>query len=47
MVRAYYLSQQDPDDPQAHWLRAETETIHAAFVNGRAASRGRLDPSRE
>ena len=48
MVRAYYLSQQDPaDDPQAHWHRAETETIHAAFVNGRAASRGRLDPSRE
>ncbi len=48
MVRAYYLSQQDEeDDPQTHWLRAEAETIRAAFLNGRAAPRARLDPSRE
>lgn len=48
MVRAYYLSRENPaEDAQADWLRAETETIHAAFVNGRAASRGRLDPCRE
>ncbi|HYN39388.1 MAG TPA: dual specificity protein phosphatase family protein [Rhodospirillales bacterium] len=48
MVRAYYLSQEIPgDDAQTHWVRAEAETIRAAFVNGRASSHGRLDPSRE
>ena len=48
MVRAYYLSQQaEEHDPQMHWLQAEAETIRAAFLNGRAAPRSRLDPSRE
>jgi hypothetical protein len=48
MVRAYYLSQEGtPDDAQAHWVRAEAEMIHDAFVNGLSAPRGRLDPSRE
>ena len=47
-VRAYYLSQQaEEDDPQTHWLQAEAETIRAAFLNGRAVPRARLDPSRE
>lgn len=48
MVRAYYLSQGDPEeDAQSHWVRAEAETIRAAFVNGRAVPRERLDPNRE
>ena len=48
MVRAYYLSQESPDlPPDAHWGRAESEMIRAAFVNGRAPVRWRLDPSRE
>lgn len=48
MVRAYYLSQERPEvDQQAHWAQAEAETIRAAFVNGRAVDRARLDPNRE
>jgi predicted protein tyrosine phosphatase len=48
MVRAYYLSQESPDvAPDAHWGRAESEMIRAAFINGRAPARWRLDPSRE
>jgi protein-tyrosine phosphatase len=48
MVRAYYLSQESPDvAPDAHWVRAESEMIRAAFINGRAPARWRLDPSRE
>jgi atypical dual specificity phosphatase len=47
MVRAYYLSQQSPEsDSQAHWVQAEAETIRAAFLNGRAVPRVRLDPNR-
>ena len=48
MVRAYYLSQESPEHaPDAHWVRAESEMIRDAFVNGRAPARWRLDPSRE
>lgn len=48
MVRAYYLSQESPEmDSQVHWVQAEAETIRAAFVNGRAVPRARLDPNRE
>lgn len=48
MVRAYYLSQQEPEHPSdAHWLRAEKEMIRDAFVSGRTPSRWRLDPSRD
>jgi protein-tyrosine phosphatase len=47
-VRAYYLSQEIPGEPpSAHWDRAEHEMIRAAFVNGLAPTRVRLDPSRE
>ena len=48
MVRAYYLSQENPDTPaDAHWMQAEREMIRSAFVNGRAPSGWRLDPHRE
>ena len=48
MVRAYYLSQERPEvDPQAHWVQAEADSIRAAFVNGRAVPRARLDPNRD
>jgi predicted protein tyrosine phosphatase len=48
MVRAYYLSQENPNvPPDVHWGRAESEMIHTAFVNGRPPVRWRLDPSRE
>lgn len=45
-VRAYYLSQEDPEAPSdAHWARAEGDMIRAAFVNV-LPSRWRLDPAR-
>jgi len=47
MVRAYYLSQENPEDSSdAHWIRAEGDMIRQAFVEGRGTPRSRLDPSR-
>jgi hypothetical protein len=46
-VRAYYLSQEHPDDDaDEHWVRAESEMIREAFVTGRWPARCRLDPHR-
>lgn len=47
LVRAYYLSQKEPESPpDAHWYRAEAETIREAFIHPSAPPRPRLDPSR-
>ena len=45
-VRAYYLSQEDPEAPSdSHWVRAEGDMIRASFYDGLPA-RWRLDPAR-
>lgn len=47
MVRAYYLSQVDPEqDPQSNWIVAEAQALREAFLNGGLLSRARLDPAR-
>ncbi len=48
MVRAYYLSQEQPEHAtDDHWLQAEREMIRASFMAAQTPLSARLDPSRD